>query len=133
MLVLGFQLLCCSVIPVFRRYSGIPPFFRGVPAIPLVFCNPLFRIPVVFRCSAGVPCSVVPCSGVPGCIVCLKTVTLYKKLSFFSLKVLKARKEAGNNFALLCESRKMADQLKKAYLHRSFKILHFFTPARIQK
>ena len=90
-------------------------------------------VPALSRFSAGVPCSVVPCSGVPGCIVCLKTVTLYKKLSFFSLKVLKARKEAGNNFALLCESRKMADQLKKAYLHRSFKILHFFTPARIQK
>ena len=24
----------------------------------------------VFRCSAGVPCSIVPCSGVPGFIVC---------------------------------------------------------------
>ena len=42
------------------RYSGTPPLLRGVPAIPLVFRVPLFRR------SAGVPCSVVPCSGVPG-------------------------------------------------------------------
>ena len=33
-------------------------------------------------------------------IIMVKTVTLYKKL-FFSLKVLKARKEAGTNFILL--------------------------------
>ena len=32
--------------PVFRRYSGIPPLFRGVLAIPLVF-----RVPVFRRCS----------------------------------------------------------------------------------
>ena len=50
------------------RYSGIPSLFRGVPAIPLVFRVPLFRR------SAGVPCSVVPCSGVPGFIVCGLTV-----------------------------------------------------------
>ena len=33
-------------VPVFRRYSGIPPLFRGVLAIPLVF-----RVPVFRRCS----------------------------------------------------------------------------------
>ena len=37
--------------PVFRRYSGIPPLFRGVPAIPLVFRVPLFCVPVFRRCS----------------------------------------------------------------------------------
>ena len=40
---------------VLFHYSSILPFFRGVPAIPLVFHNPLFRIPVVFRCSGIVP------------------------------------------------------------------------------
>ena len=59
------------------------------------------------------------------------TVTLYKKLYFFSLKVLKARKKAGNNFILLCESRNMVGQFKKAYLDRPIKILHFLTtPSR---
>ena len=43
------------------RYSGIPPLFCGVPAVPLVFCIPLFRIPVVFRCS-GVVLSLCGCS-----------------------------------------------------------------------
>ena len=38
-------------VPVFRRYSGIPLLFRGVPAIPLVFRVPLFRVPVLRRCS----------------------------------------------------------------------------------
>ena len=28
------------------RYSGIPPLFRGVPVIPLVFRVPLFPVPV---------------------------------------------------------------------------------------
>ena len=37
--------------PVFRRYSGIPPLFRGVLAIPLVFRVLLFRVPVFRRCS----------------------------------------------------------------------------------
>ena len=57
----------------------------------------------------------------------VKTVTLYMKLCFF------IRREAGTNFVLLCQSRNMVGQFKKAYLHRSVKILHFSTPARIQK
>ena len=45
----------------------------------------------------------------------------------------KQEKEAGTNFVLLCQSRNMVGQFKKAYLHRPIKILHFLTPARIQK
>ena len=33
------------------RYSGIPPLFRGVSAIPLVFRIPLFRVPLFRRYS----------------------------------------------------------------------------------
>ena len=40
---------------------------------------------------------------------------------------------SSTNFVLLCQSRNMVGQFKKAYLHRSIKILHFLTPARIQK
>ena len=53
------------------RYSAVVPWF---PAIPLVFRVPLFRVPV-FRCSAC-----VPCSGVPGFIVCRFHVNIAKFL-----------------------------------------------------
>ena len=48
---------------VFRwSFVSVPSVFRGVP---------LFRqCSRVFRCSVGVLCSAVPCSGVPGFIVC---------------------------------------------------------------
>ena len=63
----------------------------------------------------------------------VKTVTLYKKVFFFfSRKVLKARKKTGIIFVLLCQSKNMVGQFKKAHLHRPSKILHFITPARIQ-
>ena len=42
-------------------------------------------------------------------------------------------KEAGTNFVLLCQLRNMVGQFKKAYLHRTIKILQFLTPAKIQK
>ena len=45
----------------------------------------------------------------------------------------KQEKEAGTNFVLLCWSRNMVGQFEKAFLHRPIKILHFLTPARIQK
>ena len=50
---------------VFRCYSGIPPLFHDVPAIPLVFCALLFHVPALSRHSVG-----VLCSSVPGFIVC---------------------------------------------------------------
>ena len=43
------------------------------------------------------------------------------------------KREAGTNFVLLCQSRNMVGQTNKVYLRRSTKILHFSTPARIQK
>ena len=67
-------------------------FFQGIPLV-LRWCSvgilgcssgvpsgfPLFRpCSGVFRCFAGAPCSVVPCSGVPGFIVCCQfPATLY--------------------------------------------------------
>ena len=50
--------------PVFGRYFDIPPLFRDVSGILLVFRVPLFPVPVFRRCSV-VPrvfqrCSVVP-------------------------------------------------------------------------
>ena len=51
----------------------------------------------------------------------------------FSLKDLKGRKKTGTNFVLSCRLRNMVGQFKKSYLHRPIKILHFLTPARIQK
>ena len=42
-------------------------------------------------------------------------------------------KAAGTNFVLLFQSRSMAGQFKKDYLHRTIKILHFLTRARVQK
>ena len=59
--------------------------------------------------------------------------TLYKKLYFFSLKVLKARKGSWLSLVLLCQSRNIVGQFKKSYLHRPIKFLNFLTPARIQK
>ena len=42
-------------------------------------------------------------------------------------------KEADTNPALLCKSRSMVGQFKKGYLHGPITILHFLTPAKIQK
>ena len=42
-------------------------------------------------------------------------------------------KEAGTNFVLLFQSRKMIGQFEKACLHRPIKFLHSLTPAGIQK
>ena len=63
----------------------------------------------------------------------VKTVTIYNKLYFFQEKSKKQEKESGTNFVLLCQSKNMFGHFKKAYLHRPVKILHFLTPARIQK
>ena len=70
MLVLGFQLLWCSVI----RYSVVIPVFHRCSVVFRLFrrCS-AFRCSK-FRCSGVVPsfcgCSVMPYSGVPGFIVC---------------------------------------------------------------
>ena len=61
-------------------------------------------------------------------IVTAKSAALHKKFYFFSLKDLKKEKEAGTNFVVLCQSRNMVAQVKKAYLHRLIKILHFSHP-----
>ena len=61
-------------------------------------------------------------------IITVKIVTLY-----FFMKSLKNKKEVGINFVLLCQSKNMVGQFKKAYLHRPIIILHFLTPARIRK
>ena len=62
----------------------------------------------------------------------VKTVTLYKKLYFFIKSLKTIKKKAGSNF-VLCHANNMVGQFKKAYLHRPIKILHFLTPARIQR
>ena len=69
-----------SIVPGVFRCSGGVPLFRRCFVVQRVFRVPvLFRrsagvscsgVPVVFYCSAGIPCSVVPCSGIPGYIVC---------------------------------------------------------------
>ena len=59
----------------------------------------------------------------------VERVTLYKKLIFIK----SYEKEAGINFVLLCKSRNVVGEFKKLYLHRPINILHFLTPARIQK
>ena len=52
---------------VLRWYSvDILEYSSGVPGNVQLFCH----CSRAFHCSAGVPCSVVPCSGVPGFIVC---------------------------------------------------------------
>ena len=61
----------------------------------------------------------------------VKTAALYKKLYFFSLKVLKVRKRTWN-FVLLCQSRNKVGQFN-VFLHRPIKILQFLTPVRVQK
>ena len=59
---------------VFRWcYVGIPGCSAGVPEYSVV--SPLFRGVPLFR-----RCSIVPCSGVPGFIVCLMR-GIYRKLS----------------------------------------------------
>ena len=65
---------CCFVVTLFRCSSHIP-VFHGIPIVLPVFgCmfHQCSGVPSVFRYSADVPCSVVPCSGVPGFIVCQK-------------------------------------------------------------
>ena len=63
---------CCFVVTLFRCSSHVP-LFRGIPIVLPVF-GCMFRqcsgVPPVSQFSAGVPRSVVPCSGVPGFIVC---------------------------------------------------------------
>ena len=66
--------LSCSA-PLFR---GAPELFRRSAGVPCCSVVPkLFRrfacVPSCSGYSAGVPRSVVPCSGVPAFIVCLKT------------------------------------------------------------
>ena len=77
---------CCFVLLLFCWCSPVL-LFSGIPIVPQCSRNNLqsgngvilsrdygsmdTEVSVlVFRCSTGVPCSVVPCSGVPGFIVC---------------------------------------------------------------
>ena len=58
--------------------SVVPPLSLGVPLFrerSVFFCS------LVFRCSASVPCSVVPCSGVPDFIVCPSRGGIRKRCS----------------------------------------------------
>ena len=61
---------CSGGVPLFQPCFVVPRVFR----VPVLFRRsagvPCSGVLVVFGCSAGVPCSVVPCSGVPGFIVC---------------------------------------------------------------
>ena len=41
-------------------------------------------VPPVFRCSTGVACSLVPCSGVPGFIVCSKIMERLLEAGFIT-------------------------------------------------
>ena len=64
-------LLCwCSLVPLFWDIPIVPPVFWSYASVP-VFRH---RIPLLIRCSTGIPCSVVPCSGVLGFIVCHKSI-----------------------------------------------------------
>ena len=66
----------------------------------------------------------------------VKTLTLVHFIRNFIIfiKSLKSqKKEAGTDFVLLCHSRNIVGQFEKVYLHKQIKILHFLTPARIQK
>ena len=62
-----------------------------------------------------------------------------KRLTFEYLCFLKFFLYYGNSFfpcfrnCILCQPRNMVAQFKKTYLHGRIKILHFLTPARIQK
>ena len=62
-----------SIVPAMLHLSGAVSLFWRCSIVQRVFHVPVFRwcfvVPVLFRRSAGVPCSVVPCSGVPGFIV----------------------------------------------------------------
>ena len=60
MLLFSIGSICwyCFVVPLFHWCSPVP-LFRGIPIVPSVF-----------DCSTSVPCSIVPCSGVSGFIVC---------------------------------------------------------------
>ena len=62
----------------------------------------------------------------------VETVKFYKKLYFFHEKSFK-KKKTGTNFTLLCQSTNLVGQVKKAYVHRNIKILHFLRHATIQK
>ena len=64
---------CCFVVTLFHCSSHVP-LFRSIPIVLPVFgctSHQCFGVPPVFRCPAGVQCSVVLCSGVPGFTVCL--------------------------------------------------------------
>ena len=61
-------LFCCYVVPLHSICYTIP-WYSDCSASILLFL-PCSGILPVFRCSTGVPCSVVPCSGVPGFTVC---------------------------------------------------------------
>ena len=70
-----------SGIRLLFRYSNVVlwcfGYSAGVPRS-LVPCS---GVPALFRRSAGVPYSIVPCSGVPGFIVCHCSVTFLIVLS----------------------------------------------------
>ena len=68
----------CVVFRLFRQCSVVSPVFR---------CSA--SVPVFRQCSAGVSCSVDPCSAVPGFIVCpgnFKNVLTSKYFWIFSNK-----------------------------------------------
>ena len=76
---IGSTSCCCLAAPLFWCSFHVP-LFRCIPIVLRVFCCsasvPVFHqpsgVPSVFRSSTGVPCSVVPCFGVTGFIVCPK-------------------------------------------------------------
>ena len=63
---------CSDVVPSFRECS----VFRQCSVVPAFYGYSMFQwcsvVLALFRSSTGVLSSVVPCSGVPGFIVCLK-------------------------------------------------------------
>ena len=79
--IISLALLQCFVIPPVLYRSAL--LFRGVSIVLVVFhcsgvvlsfsgCSMFWWcsiVPALFRRSAGVPCSVVPYSGIPGFIV----------------------------------------------------------------
>ena len=76
---LAVPLFCCSPhVPLFRDIPFVPSVFRCFISVPVFRqCSGVLSmfqcsisVPVFRWCSVAVPCSVVPCSGVPGFIVC---------------------------------------------------------------
>ena len=66
-------------------------------------------------------------------IKAVKIVVLYKKLYLFIKSLKSKKKKLAQNFVLLCHSRNMVGQFKKANLRRPIKILQFLILARTQK